>query len=159
MERITQYLRSLVIASLICSVLKTLVGSKSTNGKVVSLVCAAFIMITVITPWVNFQIPSIEIITSSFDSEAENITQYGKDLADKEYRSIIKSTTESYILEKASSLNTEIEVDVRLNKDNAIPESISIRGDVSPYAKQTLTNYLKETFAISEDQQEWNQIS
>lgn len=159
MQEIRKYILSLVAAALICSIVKILIDNNTTHGKIIFLICGIFLTITVITPLVDIQIPSFELFTNSFIAEAEGASSYGKGIADNEYRSIIKSTTESYILEKASSMNATIEVDILLDEIDAVPKFISISGDVSPYVKQNLSNYLKDIFAIPEEHQKWNEIS
>ena len=159
MQEIRKYILSLVAAALICSIAKILIDNNSTHGKIILLICGIFLTITVFTPLVDIQIPNFELFTNSFMEEAEGATIYGKGLADNEYRSIIKSTAESYILEKASSMNATIDVDITLDEIDAIPKYVSISGDVSPYVKQNLSNYLKDTLAIPEEHQKWNEIS
>ena len=159
MQEIRKYILSLVAAALICSIVKILIDNNSTHGKVIFLICGIFLTITVIAPLVDIQIPNLELFTNSFMEEAENAAAYGKGLANNEYRSIIKSTAESYILEKASSMNATIEVDITLDEIDAIPKYVSISGDVSPYVKQNLSNYLKDTLDIPEEHQKWNEIS
>lgn len=156
MQEIRHWIISVFVAALICSVIKNLVGEKGVNGKIISLICSTFLTITVINPWVNIKIPTLNVLTSGINADAENISKEGREVAERELKSIIKATTESYVLEKASSMNATIQVDVMLSEDNAIPKSVSISGDISPYTQITLSNYITDTLGIPEAQQKWN---
>ena len=70
MQEIRHWIISVFVAALICSVIKNLVGEKGVNGKIISLICSTFLTITVINPWVNIKIPTLNVLTSGINADA-----------------------------------------------------------------------------------------
>ena len=69
-------------------------------------------------------------------------------------RDIIKARIQAYILDKADSFGTQLDVEVILDQDN-IPTSVELRGNISPYAKAQLTGIITENLGIPKEYQLW----
>ena len=91
-----------------------------------------------------------------FKNDAENIVSSTQDETQTQLRTIIKEKTESYILDKAASMNSDIRVEVILDDVTSIPIAAIIHGDISPYNKAILSQYLVDSLGISEESQTWN---
>ena len=156
MDNIRQYILSVTTAALICSIVKKLTGKKSANGTVVDLICGAFLAVTLLSPWLDWNIQDISIYTNTIKLDASCIANQAQEKREEEMRTIIKKETETYILDKASSMEMDIEVEIMLQESMPIPAAAVITGHVSPYAKAELSRYIKDTFAITEDAQIWN---
>ena len=80
----------------------------------------------------------------------------GKSMAANQVADIIKSQSEAYILDKANRMGLEISVEVELDNDNnSIPSSVCISGNISPYAKKVLSEYITDCLGIAKENQKW----
>jgi len=66
----------------------------------------------------------------------------------------IKDSTETYILNKAKAMGTEIRVQVSLD-ETGIPAFVEIRGKGEPQAEQELQKILMTDLAIPKENQKW----
>lgn len=112
--------------------------------------------ITVISPFLKLQISDFSKYLEDLERNAESFVEEGQLAASIEKSLIITQETESYILDKASSLGISVEVQVNLSDtDEQIPSSVILTGDASPYAKQRLQQMIEEDLGISEENQLW----
>ena len=156
MEEIRQYFLSIVAAALICSILKLLLGEKTGYGSIVTLICGVFMAVTVISPWIRLEFVDFTSYKIEIKNHAHDISESGKKAAEMELRTIIMDQTETYILDKAASIDASVQVDVILHNEEPVPASVVITGDISPYTKTVLSNFMEDTLDISEDAQIWN---
>ena len=156
MDGIRQYVLSVTAAAFICGIVKLLIREKTGYGAIVSLICGVFMAVTVISPWLDLEIADLALYTSEIKSEAQDISESGRNAAEMEFRTIIMEQTETYILDKASSMDTAVQVDVILREDEPVPASAIITGEISPYVKNVLADYMENTLDIPEDAQIWN---
>lgn len=156
MDDIKEYLLSLICASVVCTVINTLIGKKSTHSAIIRLLSGLYLSFTLIAPLVNLKLNEYADYFSGFSSDAETAVASGEASAMDELRSIIKSQTEAYILDKAVSMDTVIDVEVTLNNENPpIPCSVTLTGSVSPYSKEVLSNFIANNLGISKEDQVW----
>ena len=155
MDWIHQYILSIVVVALICSIAKMLSGKNTGYSSIISLISGAFIVVTILAPWVGFDEIDLQLDFENIQSDAREAVEAGTAIATTELRTIIKEQTETYIQDKASSMDAVIDVNVVLAEDEPNPISAEITGTVSPYVKSALSNYMTETFAISEELQKW----
>ena len=156
MGSVRQYILSIVVAAFVCCIVKSIVGNKSGHGKIVSIICGVFLTVVVLSPVLDLKIPDLMTFTDDFKNDAENIVSFTQDETQTQLRTIIKEKTESYILDKAASMNSDIRVEVILDDVTSIPIAAIIHGDVSPYNKAILSQYLVDSLGISEESQTWN---
>ena len=155
MGEIRQYLLALVAAALVCGVVKKLVAGKKQIKGMVDMICGIFLAVTVLSPWVDVQIPDVRSFAQTFINEGNEAAQEGSDRASEQMHGIIKQEVQTYILEKAHARNMNIDVDVILDVDSGIPYGVKITGDVSPYDKAVLSQYITQTLSIPEEAQKW----
>ena len=151
------YILSVVAAAAVCAMVSVLVNQKTATGKIAGMLCSIFLTITALSPLVNIRFQSISDYFNDLSSDAEGYVEDGKSSARESTAGIIKMQTESYILDKASSMGLEISVEVELDDDNnSIPCGVSVSGNVSPYAKQMLSAFLEDNLGIAKENQKWN---
>lgn len=156
MEDIRQYLLSVTAAALLCAILNGLIGKKGAYGTAIKLVTGLFLALTVICPWMKLEIIDISSYSDDLLSEADSIAASGELMADNALAAIIKSQTETYILDKATALNLEVTAEVTMsNTDPPTPCAVTVRGIASPYAKQMLSQYIANELGIPEESQLW----
>lgn len=155
-DNIREYVLSVIAASIICSIVKSIVGSKSSYGKVTALICGIFLAFTFLSPLVNFEISDLSLTPINIKTEAQDLAARAYVESQSQLRTIIKEETEAYILEKAESIDANIQVEIVLHDEKPIPVGAVIKGNVSPYNRTVLSQYMTDALAISEDAQIWN---
>ena len=76
----------------------------------------------------------------------------GKDL----YRDSIKQALEAYILDEVRRLECQLTVEVILSEEELpIPQQVRLTGDISPYNRQKLSNFLSEQLGVAREEQIW----
>ena len=157
MDSVTKYLLSVAAAAIISGILSSLIGKSSAVGSLIKLLCGLFLAVTVIAPLAQIRLDDFTNYLDGLSLEANAYTGEGKDIAAKETTAIIKSNLEAYILDKAESLGLDITVSVTLNNEYPyLPQSVTVTGNTSPYARQCLSTYIENDLAIPEDRQTWN---
>lgn len=156
MDRLQQYILSIVSAAVICSIIARLVNPKTQHGAIVKMLSGLFIAATVIAPLTNLQFGNISAYISELEENSQMVADTGKAMAHDSMYNIIKTQTESYILEKASSLRLDVVVNVILTDDDIpVPKAVEITGSASPYAKMQLNKYIAENIGIAEEFVAW----
>ena len=156
MDGIRQYLLSITAAAIICSILMSILGKKGMYSSVIRMLCGLFMAYTMISPVMKIRLKDFETYLGELSIEANSAVSWGIQSAEEASAEFIKEKTETYILDKASSMGLSIEAEVRLAEEgDRTPYSVLIKGNVSPYAKKQLQTWLKEEFGIPEENQIW----
>ena len=156
MDGIREYLIGVVAAALLCGIITTLIGTKGTVGIAVKLVSGLLMLLAVIRPWTSITFDGLfgwaEVITA----DGTGFVSSGEIMADEAYRASIKQQTEAYIVDEAKALDCELTVEVILSTDDIpVPKQVRLAGEVSPYARQTLTNLMVERLGIEREDMIW----
>lgn len=151
-----KYLLSVICASIITAVLNSLSEKKTSPYAMIRLLCGLFMALTVISPLVSIRLTDYVEYFENFSSDADRLVLSGEVMAQNELRSIIKSKTEAYILDKAVSMDTVLNVEVTLNNDDPpIPCGVTLTGSVSPYSKDVLSRLIASDLGIAKEDQVW----
>jgi len=152
MDGLRQYILSVIAAALISGIVIRLVNPKTQHGAIVKVLSGLFMVVTVISPLAKLRLSNISAYINDLEMASQSVTENGENMAYDSMCGIIKEQTESYILEKASSLRLQISVDVKLSNDTVpVPAEIVLTGDASPYAKAQLKVYIANEFGLSEE--------
>jgi hypothetical protein len=154
MEEIRQYVISIVTAAIICGGITSLVGKKNAVGGIVKFLCGLFMTITAISPWVSLRLPNELTFWDTIQAEAQAASSEGEQIGAEMRSAIITEQLETYVLEKAESLDLTISAEITLN-ESFLPELVIIQGAASPYARSRLCNYISDNLGISEDRVKW----
>lgn len=157
MGSIGKYLLSLVAAAIVSSVLITLCGRNKSCGGIIKMLCGIFMALTMVSPLAKIQLQQIDSYLGSIEMDANEITGAAVYNAENETAAIIKQELESYILDKAESMNVQLSVTITLG-DGVLPQPTAVRleGSVSPYNRQILEQFIERDLGIPEAQQQWN---
>lgn len=156
MESIKEYLITVISAALIVGIFTNFIDEKSSHGRLIRIVGGLIVVFAVISPWAQLRIEDISAYYRDFDRDARTQAEQGSQMAQQALSGIIKSQTEAYILEKASSMDIKLQVNVLLsNGAPPEPSGVELRGDISPHAKKQLTRMIQEDLGIPEEQQIW----
>ncbi len=156
MESIRQYLITIASAAIICGMVTAFFGKKSSYSAVIKLLTGIFMAVAVISPWIKLQFSDISEYIQGISLDGENISVQGENIAHDEFQSIIKAQAEAYILDKAAFMGVDITVDITLcDCDPPTPQSVTIKGAVSPFAKSSLQDYISSQLGIPKENQIW----
>lgn len=156
MEDIRQYLLTVVTASIISAIAIRIIGKTGAFASIVKLLAGIFIVITVISPWTKLKLNDLSSYFSDLELQAADAAQLGESLAVDAKASIIRTQIEAYILDKASELEVNVEVEVVITGTLVPqPESVTIKGAVSPFEKQRLGQIIADDLGIPREKQLW----
>lgn len=156
MGQIRQYLFSIIVSAIICSMLSCLLENFKAKepGR---FICGIVLTITVIYPFTNWEKIKFKDSIASYSEEAQEVAALGKEYTYQAKADIIKLETEAYILDKASKLNAAISVSVTIaDSGEPVPVSVIISGQVSPYVRNRLEKILEDDLAIAKENQQWS---
>ncbi len=156
MEAIREYLIGVVAAALLCGVITTLVESKGMLGPAVKFLASLLLLLAVIRPWATISLDTLFDFTGNVTADGQDIVSSGEKMAEEAYRAGIKTRMEAYILDEAKALDCNLTVEVELSQENlCTPRRVTLRGSISPYAKQAMATMLTEELGIKREDQIW----
>lgn len=157
MDVIRQYLISIIAVATIVSILSLFFDKKGTIGSTIRLLGGIILFFTVLSPLTKVKLESWQNIYEDIFSDASYTATQGQEMAVHAAGTIIKEELEAYILDKAVSMQLQVDVQVDLTDSYPpAPEKVTITGGVSPYAKKLLSQFLTESVGIPEENQIWN---
>ncbi len=156
MEDVRQYLLSLIAAAIICAVIISIIGKKGALTPVIKLLAGLFMLYTALSPWTKLRLDGVISYFSDLELKASVTASDGNASALQSTASIIKEQTEAYILDKASSVGTDISVEVIVEGTTPpAPCYVKISGTVAPYHKQRLSQIISDELGIPKENQWW----
>lgn len=156
MNDIKQYILSVLAASLASAIIAKLTFKSKLNQTLLKIACGVFVIITAVTPVLDFRISDVADMIGHTDFDAEELVEEALSSAESEKISIIKDRIQAYIKNKAAAYGADIIANVILSEeDNLTPESVVIEGDITPYKKKLLKKIISEDLGIPEDAQVW----
>lgn len=155
MDAVREYLIGVIAVAVLCSIVTSFLSSKGMIGTAVKLIASLVMLLAVIRPWVNISVDKILDWTDSIAANGANVVADGQMMAEDSYRQGIIERTRSYIEDEAKALDCNLTVEVILCEDTPIPKQVRLTGEVSPYARQALSNILSERLGIKQEDQIW----
>lgn len=156
MDSIREYLIGVVAAAMLCGIITALMDKKGMMGVAVKLVAGLLMLLAVIRPWTSISMDGLLGWTDDITADGMDFVTSGEKMAEDTYRASIKQQTEAYILDEAKALDCALTVEVILSEDEMpVPKQVRLTGDISPYARQTLSALLTERLGIEREDQIW----
>ena len=156
MEAIGKYILSVTSATLLYSILHSLIDKNSSAAVLLQLIGGIFLTFTVITPLSDFDYSHLFDSQWDYFDQGNSIVAEGEQIVQEQLHDIIKHRCEAYILDKAMSYQTPIHVEVELNHDTIpAPSVVKVKGNVSPYIKSTMQQWLQDEIGIPKENQIW----
>lgn len=156
MNTIGTYILSVTAASILLSILLSLVDKKGTTHALLRLIGGLFLTFTIISPIANVDFNDLFEATWSFADHGNDIAAFGHEASQSELHSRIKQQCEAYILDKAASYQAQLEVDVVLSSDSIpTPHDVYLKGNISPSAKNALQQWIHDNIGIPKERQIW----
>ena len=153
MEALRQYVISVTAAAMLCGIVTGLFPPGS-GKRIAKLICGLFLAYTVLSPISRVDFSTLPDFSLRCMDDAQAAVTAGENLARKSTAEIIKEETEAYILDKAADLHTSLTAEVTIGEEN-LPESVTISGEASPYARRRLQTIIESDLGISKENQQW----
>ncbi len=156
MEALGSYILSVTAAAILLGILQTIAGKKGGSAALLRLVGGLFLTFTVIAPVAEVDLDGLFDAPFAFSQQGSAIAASGQEISRSEMERIITGRCQAYILDKAESLHTQLEVEVTLSQEQIpVPTTVQLKGSVSPYAKSSLQQWLEEELGIPRERQVW----
>ena len=156
MDSIREYLIGVVAAALICSVVTSLINNKTAIGISVKFIAGLLMVLAVVRPWMSVTVDGLFDWSEKIGADGMGYISDGEIMAKEAYRAGIKQRVETYILDEAKALDCALTVDVILSdEDMPVPKTVTLSGEISPYARQVITTLLTERLGIRQEDQIW----
>ena len=156
MDTLGSLILSVTMAAILFSLLSSLLDKKGSAHALLKLVGGLYLTFTIISPIGKFDLDILDDITMPYWDEGKRIAAQGQSTSQEELRSIIKQRSEAYILDKATSYQAQLTVEVTLSQDKIpAPNGAFLQGSISPYAKSNMQQWIQDTIGIPKENQVW----
>ena len=156
MENIKTYLLTITAAAIICAIVRSLTAGKGSVSKLMQVIAGLFMSVTLISPLIQLDFSEIPDYFTGISESAEVLSEDGTAYANNAMNAIIKQRLESYILDEAKRLGTDMDVEVKITESNPpVPYQVVMCGSISPFHKRSLMAYISENLGIPQESQIW----
>ena len=156
MNSVGRYLLTVSAAAIICSSIRELFRENTKLKSIMYLITGIFMITVLLFPVLNWNPAAVSKYMSNLDWEQNRYTAEGQEKFISNRNSLIIKNAETYILNKASEMDADIDVKVTLSSDNPpVPQGVVIKGAVSPFTKQALEKEIVSQLGISKENQKW----
>ena len=146
---------TIVVTALVCAIISDLIQDPVSNA-IVKMISGMILTITILAPIGSLDFSSFYDFDISIADAASAAADEGFALSREALYSRIKLETESYIQEKAETMNIDICAEISLsNEDLPVPVSAVISGSVSPFEKQQLQELMETDLRITKENLVW----
>lgn len=153
MEALRQYIVSVVAGACICGIALGLLPD-SRARTLLKLLCGMILAVTVIRPVSGLKLEEFLRLDDLLADTASQTAAIGEAYSEKRYRQLIKEETAAYILDKATAIGVKITAEVGLD-ETGIPALVRLSGEISPYNRELLADFISRNLGISKENQVW----
>lgn len=155
-DAVREYLLRLTVAAFFSSILLS-IAPKGLGKKAAALVCGLVMLLLALSPLVQVDEQKLSVAISRLELEQEQM-RTGVELRNRELMAqIISARVQTYILDKATQMGMQLEVQVEMDTEASTPYpcGVQLRGEATLSQRQKLAMYLENTFAIAPESQVW----
>ena len=158
MENLGKYILSVTCAAILFAILRSILGKKSTAAALLRLIGGLFLTFIIISPIMSVNLDRLFDMPQNYLQQANTISAEGKESTRQQLCSNIKAQCETYILDKAKTYQTDLEVEVILSDaELPIPVGATLHGNISPFAKSAMKACIANDIGITEENQTWTE--
>ena len=155
MGEVSQYVICVISASIICAVVKGILGKGISSG-IVNVLCGMFMLFTFIGPLKDMDLLDATGLFRWNESVTVDAVRTGEELSQNAMADIISTQIASYVEKKANELGAEVSVDVMLSDDEIpAPLGMDIAGQVSPYVRGQLEDFISDNIGLGREEIRW----
>lgn len=155
-QLLKEYLLSVTAACFLLAVVMAVV-KQGTIRKLAGILGGLLIILTAISPLLKIDSDAVAEAIWKLELDSESISS-GIELGSRTLLcQVISEKCSTYILDKASSLGLEVQVEVRLEESAEVPypTEVTLRGTWSPAQQRILSDYICEELGVPAERQEW----
>ena len=152
-QALRSYLLAIVAVSLLTAILLGLLP-KGGVRRAAGLTCAMALAVVVLRP-----VAALDGAIARLEMESEQL-RTGVEVKNRELvAAIIKQNAETYILDKAASMNMELRAEVTVESGSGYPypTAVTLTGSPTLEQRQALSACIAENLAIPAERQTWKQ--
>lgn len=158
MARLSTGVISVIAAAMIVGVLGSFGHEKNGTGTLIRMLCGLFLAFHMVSLFGNLDYNIITAFSEDCAIAGDRAAVTGKEMASEAVAEHIKAESESYILDKAQALGADLVVYVSVSNDDIpAPESVRLKGSISPYARIKLEHILEQDLGIPKEKQQWSE--
>lgn len=156
MQSLGRYIVSVTAAAIVVAILQSLFDKKGATGGLLRLIGGLFLCFTVISPIVTQGFDGLFDFSLTYMEQGSVAAFEGEEIAREQLCGIIKERCRTYILDKASTYQLQLEAEVTLSQDDIpVPVAVRLQGAVTPFAKLALQQWLEQELGIPKENQLW----
>jgi len=156
MVALREYVLSVSATAMLCGILMGILGEKTYFSTAVKVLCGLAMLISVLNPFVKIRFDQYLSLADGMRNEGNLAAEAGVDYAKQAMARRIKEKTASYILNEAKRYQVSVQVEVGVTGDDLpVPDSVTLTGTVSPYARRQLQQYIESKLGIPREKQRW----
>lgn len=156
MDTIGAYVLRICCSAVIAGVVTT-IGGDGPGSKTRKMICGLFMAFVVISPLREVKLSDIWKLPEDLYQQGQDIAASAQADTNSAISDVIIQRTRTYILDEASSLNAELQVeDIRLDRETLEPVQVELRGKIAPYQRSLMSGFLADTLGIEKEDQIWN---
>lgn len=154
-----EWVRGIAGAALICAA-ATALTPRGKVKNVLKLLCGIVLIIAMINPILKQDFLNMSMDMSEYRKQADEIIGKSKENENSLSRTIIEDELETYILDKAKSLNVElksVEVTVKWGDEGCwYPYEVSLKADIPEREKYLISNSIEAELGVPSERQYWS---
>lgn len=156
MEGLKAYLLTMISGAMLIGIINRFVDKSRSSGAILQIAGSMFLLLTLVRPLVQLDFSKLGEIPENMLINSAQIAEGGVSMAESLQSQSISQQLNAYVLKKAAELGLELSVDIQLGAAPAfLPESATICGNASPYAKSLLQRILADDLGIPKEKQTW----
>ena len=154
-----EWVRGIAGAALICAA-ATALTPKGKVKNVLKLICGIVLVIAMINPILGKDFTMLSMDISKYRAKADEIISDADEKQDYLSRTIIEDELETYILDKAKSMDADIvsvEVAVKWGDEGCFyPYEVYLTGNLTQMKQQLLSNSIEAELGVPDERQYWS---
>ena len=155
----SEWVRAIAGAALICAAATAITPRGKVKG-VLKLVCGIVLIIAMINPLVNHDLPTMSLDISDYRKQADEIIGSAEEKQNNLSRTIIENELEAYILDKAQSLDISldsVEVLAKWSEEGCwYPYEVKLSADITQMEQNLISNSIEAELGVEKERQYWS---
>lgn len=151
MSGMASYLLRLICAAFLCALVRH-IGAQGPGKGMRQLLCGLFLVLTAMEPLKSMELPELDPL--EFRGQAEEAVDAGLSQAEQAKAQFITDACETYILNKASEMGLDMDVEVALD-EAGIPSMVTLTGVASPTERLQISDCISRELGVGKEAQVW----
>lgn len=154
-----EWVRAVAGAALICAAAMALTPRGKVKN-VLKLICGIVLIMAMISPFLGKELPNMSMDLSEYRKKADEIIGQAQEKENGLSRTIIEDEMETYILDKAKSLNVQLEsaeVSVKWGDEGCwYPYEVRVTADIPQRERNQLSSNIEAELGVPNERQYWS---